>query len=98
MSFLIPVSTIDYLFSKLNLNTTNYSSADKLNKLKELGKLNSFPSFVKSVESQKRTPILDAFGINLNKKYLNQPEKIIARDRSIIAEIEDCKKLLAKYV
>ena len=41
MSFLIPVSTIDYLFSKLNLNTTNYSSADKLNKLKELGKLNS---------------------------------------------------------
>lgn len=47
---------------------------------KELGKLNSFPSFVKSVESQKRTPILDAFGINLNKKHLSQSEKVIARD------------------
>ena len=48
--------------------------------IKELVKLNSIPSFVKSVESQKRTPIIDAFGMNLNKKFISHPEKLISRD------------------
>ncbi len=57
------------------------SGASDLNPLiKELGKLNSFPNFVKSVESQKRTPVLDAFGINLNKKFINIQDKFIARE------------------
>jgi len=48
--------------------------------IKELLKLNSFPSFVKIVESQKRTPVLDAFGINLNKKMLSENQKLLARN------------------
>ncbi len=57
------------------------SGAVDLNPLiKELGKLNSFPNFVKSVESQKRTPVLDAFGVNLNKKFINLPGKYISRE------------------
>lgn len=48
--------------------------------IKELIKFNSIPSFVKSVESQKRTPIIDAFGVNLNKKFISDPEKLISRD------------------
>jgi len=57
------------------------SGASDLNPfIKELGKLNSFPNFVKSVESQKRTPVLDAFGINLNKKFINIEDKLIARE------------------
>ena len=47
--------------------------------IKELGKLNSFPSFVKIVESQKRTPVIDAFGLNLNKRSLNESTKLISR-------------------
>ena len=47
--------------------------------IKELGKLNSFPSFVKIVESQKRTPVIDAFGINLNKQALIENHKLISR-------------------
>lgn len=57
------------------------SGASDLNPfIKELGKLSSFPNFVKSVESQKRTPVLDAFGINLNKKFINIDNKFIARE------------------
>lgn len=48
--------------------------------IKELSKLNSFPSFVKIVESQKRTPVLDAFGLNLNKKILSEDQKLLARN------------------
>jgi ATP-dependent Clp protease ATP-binding subunit ClpC len=48
--------------------------------IKELSKLNSFPSFVKIVESQKRTPVLDAFGINLNKKTIGENQKLLARN------------------
>lgn len=48
--------------------------------IKEIDKLNSFPNFIKSVESQKRTPVIDAFGINLNKKFSVLNEKLIARE------------------
>lgn len=48
--------------------------------IKELGKLNSFPSFVKIVESQKRTPVIDAFGLNLNKQAINDNQKLISRN------------------
>ena len=48
--------------------------------LKEIDKLNSLPNFVRTVESQKRTPILDAFTINLNKIEPLKNGKIIHRD------------------
>lgn len=47
--------------------------------IKEINKLNSLPNFVKTVESQKRTPILDAFAVNLNKLQPLKSEKTIYR-------------------
>jgi ATP-dependent Clp protease ATP-binding subunit ClpC len=47
--------------------------------LKEIEKLSEFPNFIRLVESQKRTPILDAFTTNLNKKLVSSTEKLIYR-------------------
>lgn len=58
------VGTEHLLLALLKLS----SSVDLTPIIKEIEKLNEFPSFIRMVESQKRTPILDAFTSNLTKK------------------------------
>jgi ATP-dependent Clp protease ATP-binding subunit ClpA len=67
------VGTEHLLLALLKLS----SSVDLNPVVKEINKLNSLPNFVKTVESQKRTPILDAFAVNLNKITPLKSEKII---------------------
>jgi ATP-dependent Clp protease ATP-binding subunit ClpC len=70
------VGTEHLLLALLKLS----SSVDLNPIVKEINKLNSLPNFVKTVESQKRTPILDAFAVNLNKIAPLKSEKIIYRE------------------
>lgn len=70
------VGTEHLLLALLKLS----SSVDLNPVVKEINKLNSLPNFVKTVESQKRTPILDAFAVNLNKITPLKSEKIIYRE------------------
>ena len=71
------VGTEHLLLALLKLTNSDNYNRTKL----ELIKLNVFPNSVKPVDKTKKTPILDAFGENLNTKTLRNLDKpLINRD------------------
>jgi len=66
----------------LLLSLLKLSSSDSYDNVKtELAKMNIFPNAVKSFEKSKRTPYLDAFGVNLNHKLFKEMDRpLLARN------------------